>query len=1111
MSSSTVPVLAMPMLDPGAGRIDVEMPTGMTVEEIVCHVLRDAPADLLDRCRVSLVTDRGLAVLGDRQQWHAVRPRAGVRVLIRVIPGNSDFLRSALLIAVSVAATALGQVWAPGLVAALGIPSALTGVVAGGIAAGLTIAGSLLVNALIPAAQPGERERPAYLISGWRNSAAPDGVLASILGRHRYAPVFLAPPYIEIVGDEQYIRAIFGWGYGPMQISDLKLGETPLTNFSDIDVETREGYPDDEPLTLYTQQVVDEQLGTELRRDRPRDSAGNVTGGTGPETPVLRLSAGDSTGCCLIFSFPGGLVKFDGDKARSLSVQVRMRMRLVGETDWATTETLTFSANKREGFFRSRSFTFPSRGRWEIELTRMTNERTSTAETDRIVWLSLQSFRPEAPINCPHAIAMTAMRVRSTYQLNGSLDNLNGIVERIVPDWDADTETWIARPTRNPASLFRHALQGAESPFAEPDENINLEQLIDWHGFCVANGLTYSRIHDFEGSRWEVLTAIAAAGRAKPTELGGKWGVVIDRPQTLVADHVSPRNSREFSWSRPYYEAPHAFRIPFLDETSDYQSRERVVRWPGYNGPITVTEELQLPGKTNPSEVWLEARRRQYDVIYRPERISITQDGLLRQTTRGDLVKASRLTFDQPQAALRVTVVSGTHVSLDGSFEMEAGHDYACRFFVVTVGEDGEDTWSSTVRPIVAVPGEHSTFVLEGAGALPQLGSIVQIGQAGHESTDLIVSEVESGNGNTSVLSLVAAAPEIDEQLALDTPPAWDGRVGDLSAPSDAEPEVPVFEAVSTHFQDGVAAGLTVLLRPGEGSVAVVASFEVRHRLAGSGAWTVVSIPAGSAGTDILGYGAGNTVELQARGISNAAIAGDWTAVVEYTLEAPAAAPSPVPSASVTGGLGAASFVFSTPSGPNFDHVNLYRGPTADIGDADLVATIYGSPVSTYSHVDGDAARPNLLAEPDFSASGASWTLGSDWTVVAEKAQKTPGSTSSLTQAVAFDGGDTYRFALTISGRTAGTLTPGLTGGTPVTEPASSANGRVIGSLVAAAGNNTFDLAADTGFDGSVDDVALFKQSPTSVPQGTHYYFMTAANSEGAESAPLALGAVSIV
>jgi hypothetical protein len=163
------------------------------------------------------------------------------------------------------------------------------------------------------------------------------------------------------------------------------------------------------------------------------------------------------------------------------------------------------------------------------------------------------------------------------------------------------------------------------------------------------------------------------------------------------------------------------------------------------------------------------------------------------------------------------------------------------------------------------------------------------------------------------------------------------------------------------------------------------------------------------------------------------------------------------------------------------------------------------------SHVDGDAARPNLVAEPDFSASGANWTLGADWAVAAGKAEKTPGSASSLSQAVALDDGDTYRFAVTISGRTAGSLTPGFSGGTPVTDPAATANGRLLGGLVAGAGNTTLEFAADVSFDGAVDDVALFKQSPTSVPQGTHYYFMTAANSEGAESAPLALGAVSIV
>jgi hypothetical protein len=142
--AGSLAVLAMPMIDPGAGRINVELPAGLSVAEIVAAVLPAASESQIERCRVTLVTDAGMTVLGDPACWSRIRPRPGVRVLVRVIPGNNDQLRSALLIAVSIGAVALGQFWAGGLVAA-GLPAAFQGLASAGIAAGINPVGGLYI------------------------------------------------------------------------------------------------------------------------------------------------------------------------------------------------------------------------------------------------------------------------------------------------------------------------------------------------------------------------------------------------------------------------------------------------------------------------------------------------------------------------------------------------------------------------------------------------------------------------------------------------------------------------------------------------------------------------------------------------------------------------------------------------------------------------------------------------------------------------------------------------------------------------------------------------------------------------------------------------------
>ena len=390
-----MPVSIIPSIGPEYGRVELEFPEGLNVAEIVDLALPAVSEDVVGRSRVWLVNDRGETLLPTRSDWRLIKPRPGVRVMIRMVAGENA-LKNVLLIAVSIAAVAIGQTWIAPL-----LGGGVLGQIGASVAAGvIAAAGSFLINKLFPTPVAGnglQSEKPLYQISGWQNSMTPDGVVPSMLGRMRIAPVFAAPTYTEIIGDDQYVRALFTFGYGPIELSDLKIKDTPLDKFTDVDTEIRNGYASDEPVTLYPRQVIEDSLGVELRRDRLRDSAGTITG-TGPITPTTRFSASDATQGSLIFHFPGGLINFTGSgNPKTQKVSVRVRQRPASGGAWQTVKTITFSGKRREGFFRQYKWTFPSRGRWEIELARTTHEATEANVSDRVTWLAMQSFRPEYP------------------------------------------------------------------------------------------------------------------------------------------------------------------------------------------------------------------------------------------------------------------------------------------------------------------------------------------------------------------------------------------------------------------------------------------------------------------------------------------------------------------------------------------------------------------------------------------------------------------------------------------------------------------------------------------------------------------------------------------
>lgn len=880
------------MLDPGAGRIEKTLPPNLSISCMIAETLPNLTEAQKPRLRVVLVGDAGESVV-PAVWWPHIKPKDGTRVVMRMVPAG-DNLRSILLAVVSVAAIAAGQIWAAPLALATGLS---TGVSSALITAGVTLAGTLLVNAFVPGAQPGSgatKDKPVFAASGWRNRYDPGGVIPQVLGGVRMAPPYAAPPYSVVVGDQVYLRTLFCWGYGPLQISLLRIGETAIEQFEDVFIETREGYDTDEKVTLYPKQVIEEPLAVELRRDIPRDDMGEPTGDPGEESPVIRVSADDVDKVGLIFSFPAGLVEFDEEEgdAHELVVSVRVRYRKAGTVIWTTVETIEFQNSTTEAFYRQYEVTFPERARYEVEVTRMTDERTDHNVQDRVVLAMFQSMRPEYPLNVAEPLALTAVLVRSTFQLNGTLDSLNGLVSTVAKSVDLDG-TWdtVAEPTNQCAALFRHVLQGSANFAPVPDSAIDLANLADWAERCglhfpsETTDLTYNRLHDFAQSLWDTLCDVARAGRAIPRFDGVQWGVVMDRPQDTVVAHLNARNSRNWSWSSAKFIAPDGFRATYPEEADDFREAEVTVEWPGHTGDLDVLEDIPVPGMTRHDQVFQYLRRRQYELIHRNATYQCDQDAQILSITRGDLVRASVDIVEKTQAAFHVVAQHGRRLKVDGDVPADTGGNYS-------ISWRKHSTRETFVEPVTVASGDPSVLYLQSDTVLPidpdGLGPLVHFGPSANLDLELIVKGIEAGDGKTSHITLVPHAPEIDELLAADAIPSFNNRFGDAFEPDLTEPDPPDIYRVTTHYSTFLIFtnpdGFTVLVRPAPSAI-LIGSFKVRHRLSGSPTWVeTAEFSIAASGTLVTGYSKSNVVEIAAMGTSIDGIDSAWSDTVTFTI-----------------------------------------------------------------------------------------------------------------------------------------------------------------------------------------------------------------------------------
>lgn len=767
-----VHLLALPDFDPG-WREQCVVPHGATIADMIAVALPGLPEARWSQVRVTI----GDVVILE-PVWRRVRPKAGTTVIIRLLPAGNT-ARALIGVAVTVAAAAFGQFYlAPLLTAGLsGFSAAL---VTGAVAAATSVAASMLFNALVPLKQPGapalagiasgsgsEGRSQAYSINGLQNAANPGGAIPNVLGFHRFAPPHGALPYISVGDDNLYVNALLNFGYGPLEITNLRLGDNLLSNFTDVTTQLRLGYPGDVLPSQFEnafQETVDTVMlsGVEIIRTTPPDATSAIVsiafpqGLTGFSEPYSEEVGGN------VIVHPGG-------DPIAITVNLRLRYRAAGSggawTDvlnpWATT------ANTRNFLRRGATITFPSAGSWEVGLTRTTADFDSLYEAGVVQYIALLSRFAGPYLNFDRPLALLAVRIKATAQLNGNISNLNADVKRVCQDWDAGTGTWVTRATNNPASLYRYVLQGPAAAYPKLNSEINLAKLQEWHEYCAENGLAYNRIHDYVTSQWDVLQDVAAAGRATPRDNGQTWDVVIDKPQSVVVGHLSPRNSWGFSGQRRYLRFPDAFRVSFLDETQDYKQVEQLVPWPGFTGEPDVTEEVQFPGITDPEQIFRETRRRQYELIHRADRYTVNQDieGLV--LTRGDLAMLSHDVLDRTQIAARVDSVDAVNrvVALDSVVTLEAGVSYACRFRKA----DGSSLLSMVGN---SQPGETAALYVP-TGALPAPGDLALFGVATRETFEAIVQDIETSDGPVFRLTLMDHAPQIEALVNADPLPAW--------------------------------------------------------------------------------------------------------------------------------------------------------------------------------------------------------------------------------------------------------------------------------------------------------------------------------------------------
>lgn len=280
-----------------------------------------------------------------REIWNYVKPK-NTHVLVSVATrggsgGGKGILRLVAIIAIAVFAPYLVTFMAPTLAGA-GAALAI---------AGVTLAGTLLINAVFPPPSIGNQgrasnetsESPSLTLQGQRNVIAPGSPVIRVYGRRRIWPKNAATPFIQTRGDTQYLYMLLDFGYGDLVLQDEQIGETPLSQYNDLQYVVHRNVTDP-VLKYFTKNIFTETLGIVLEQNIEH----------------IRTSQLESKGVQIDFTFPGGLTNINDSGNRTIhEVGFSISYRKVGDIEFLSYTLASFSTSRRVTLLSSSPNRFP--------------------------------------------------------------------------------------------------------------------------------------------------------------------------------------------------------------------------------------------------------------------------------------------------------------------------------------------------------------------------------------------------------------------------------------------------------------------------------------------------------------------------------------------------------------------------------------------------------------------------------------------------------------------------------------------------------------------------------------------------------------------------------
>jgi len=582
-----------------------------------------------------------------------------------------------------------------------------TGAMAAGLgtyalAAGIAVAGNLLLSAIMPKPSMPGFDRMDFKNSntyGWNkptNQAMQAQVVPKVFGTHKITPPLIASHIISD-GDKQYFNGLYALNDGEIKdIREIKINDEPIENFKGVTYEIRNGLNNQNIISNFNDTSYDKNIGKKLNPDLSYSLA--------------QTDGNFVTSLSVTLVFPRGLY-YANDKGGldGYSVNVRVEYSADGKNWTAITgQTLNvvpadispFRKHWRKYKFRGKTYEgspeearakmladYPPTG---VSYAVVTAAQTSTfRRVFRVGNLPPNKYNIRAKFEtAPNTgsryasdcyleyvtetvsddfiypkTALLAIRALATDQLNGGAPRISAVVT-------ANSD--------NPSHICRKILEdsGVESLRIMPSFN-------EWANFCEEKGLKCNIVFDSELSVRKALDTVSLLGRASVLQAGSKFDVIIEKAGLIPAQSflfgmgniLSDTFKQNFL---PLVDRANFIEITYYDKNKDYEpSVVSVGQIAADNSRVSNKSSVTLVGCTDEAQARAYGRFTLNCNRYLTETIEFEADKDSLVCRYGDIIKVSH---DTPQYGFsgRLLEDSGADfVILDRDLDTVGGVKYA--------------------------------------------------------------------------------------------------------------------------------------------------------------------------------------------------------------------------------------------------------------------------------------------------------------------------------------------------------------------------------------------------------------------------------------------------